>query len=304
MSTGLSAPMSSALTPKKPQALPIILLSLGLLIAVGAAVYGFIESRRTEQVVIAVRDIPYGQQISADDLATIEVAYHRPAQLAGITNPSAIIGSYATRQIGPNDLLQPGMLSANPPDEPVYPNGRKLERDMVPVPFALAAVGPITDRDLINIGFLSTDPTLCDREAADVPAGTALTAPAPVAAANGSDAAPQFARAYACRLMSGVPILYIEGGEGGGIAYLEMTPAQAHALRAIQASGAMLWGERYGATSNLLLYMDRLDASQVILPDLTQPVTATIRLEPQRAAVAREANAIPGAESPIPGAQP
>lgn len=304
MSSSLSAPLSSALTPKKSQVAPMILLIVGLSIAVGAAAYGYIESRRTERVVIAVRDVPFGRQIVADDLALIELPLHRPLQLAGVGNPATVIGSYATRQIGPNDLIQPSMLSAAPPAEPVYPNGRKLERNMVPVPFALAAVGPISDRDQINIGFLSTDPTLCDREAADVPAGTALSAPAPVAVANGSDAAPQFARAYACRLMSGVPILYIEYGEGGGIAYLEMTPTQAHALRAVQAAGATLWGERYGATSEPLLYMDRLDAAQVILPDLTQPVTTTIRIEPQRVIVPGEVANVPGAASPIPGIQP
>lgn len=304
MSSSLSAPLSSALTPKKSQVAPMILLTLGLLIAVGAAAYGYIESRRTERVVIAVRDIPFGRQIVADDLALIEVPLHRPLQLAGVGNPVTVIGSYAARQIGPNDLIQSSMLSAAPPAEPVYPNGRKLERNMVPVPFALAAVGPISDRDLINIGFLSTDPTLCDREAADVPVGTALTAPAPVSLGSGETGEPQFSRAYACRLMSGVPILYIEHGEDGGIAYLEMTPTQAHALRAVQAAGATLWGERYGATSEPLLYMDRLDAAQVILPDLTQPVTTTIRIEPQRVIVPGEAASVPGAESPIPGIQP
>jgi len=297
MSSSLSTPLSSALTPKRSSLLPALLLIVGMAITIAAAAYGYIESRRTERVVIAARDVPYGQQISADDLATIELPLHRPAQLAGVGDPNAVIGTYATRQIGANDLVQPAMLANNPPDHPVYPNGRELGHNMVPVPFALNAVGPITDRDTLNIGFLSADPALCDREHANVPAGAALEPVAPLS--HTGDTAQSLA--YACRWMSGVPILYIAGGEGDGIAYLEMTPAQAHALRALQAAGVTLWGERYGARSTPLMHMDRLDASQVILPDLTQPVTTTLRIEPQRVAPLQT---VPGTSSPVPGIQP
>lgn len=298
MSSSLSAPLSSALTPRKSNLLPALLLLTGMIAALTAAAYGYVESRRTERVVIAARDVPYGRQIVADDLATIELPLHRPVQLAGISDPGAVIGTYAMRQIGPNDLVQPAMLATDPPDNPVYPNGRELGRNMVPVPFALNAVGPITDRDTLNIGFLSADPALCDREHADVPAGAVLE---PVAPPSLTGDAAQSSPAYACRWMSGVPILYIASGEGDGIAYLEMTPAQAHALRALQAAGVTLWGERYGARSTPLMHMDRLDASQVILPDLTQPVTTTLRIEPQRVAPVQP---VPGAASPVPGAQP
>lgn len=290
MSSSLSTPLSSALTPKKSQVAPVLLLIIGVAASLAAAAYGYIESRRTERVIIAARDVFYGQQIAADDLAVIELPLHRPMQVAGITDPGAVIGKYATRHIGVNDLLQPGMLSPSPPDEPVYPNGRKLERNMVPAPFALTGVGPVTDRDRLNIGFIASDPLLCDRARADVSPETVLNAPTtPLVMQEG-------ARAYACRWMSGIPLLYIDGE----IAYLEMTPAQAHALRALQAANVALWAERYGATSDPLQYMDRLDAAQVILPDLTRPVTETLRIEPQ--IVAGATAPIPGATAPIPGA--
>ncbi|MFQ3630796.1 SAF domain-containing protein [Roseiflexus sp.] len=288
MSSSLSTPLSSALTPKKSQVAPVLLLVIGIAASLAAAAYGYIESRRTERVVIAAREVPYGQQINADDLAVIELPLHRPVQVAGITDPNAVVGRYATRQIGMNDLLQPGMLSVDPPNEPVYPNGRKLERNMVPAPFALTGVGPVTDRDRLNIGFIASDPSLCNRAHADVPAGTVLDAPSTLLALEGM-------RAYACRWMSGIPILYIEED----IAYLEMTPAQAHALRALQAANVALWAERYGATSDPLQYMDRLDAAQVILPDLTRPVTETLRIEPQ--IVSGVSAPVPGATAPIPG---
>lgn len=290
MSSSLSTPLSSALTPKKSQAVPALLLVIGIAASLAAAAYGYIESRRTERVVIAARDVHYGQQITADDLAVIELPLHRPVQVTGITDPGAVIGQYATRQIGVNDLLQASMLSPNLPDEPVYPNGRKLERNMVPAPFALTGVGPVTDRDRLNIGFIASDPSLCDRTRADVSPGTVLNVPTTLVVVQ------EGARAYACRWMSGIPILYIEDD----VAYLEMTPAQAHALRALQAANVALWAERYGATSDPLQYMDRLDATQVILPDLTRPVTETLRLEPQIVSGARVP--IPGETAPIPGA--
>lgn len=288
--SSLSRPLSSALTPKKSQITPVLLLITGIAISLAAATYGYIESRRTERVVIAARNVPYGQQITADDLAIIELPLHRPSQIAGITDPNTIVGQYATRSIGTNDLLQPSMLSATPPQEPVYPNGRKLERNMVPAPFALTGVGPVTDRDRLNIGFIATDPSLCDRTRADVPLSTVLDTP------TTSFINLEGARAYACRWMSSIPILYIEED----IAYLEMTPAQAHALRALQAANVALWAERYGATSDPLQYMDRLDAAQIVLPELTRPVTETLRIEPQ--IVPSALAPVPGTTAPIPGA--
>ena len=287
--------LHQALTPKKSNLVPVLLLLTGLIVCLAAAAYGYIESRRTETVVIAARDIPYGRQIVADDLAVIELPLHRPVQLAGIIDPTAVIGQYAARQIGPNDIVQPPMLLPAPPEDPVYPNGATLGRNMVPVPFALATLGPMTDRDRVNIGFTTTDAALCDRAAADIPPGAVRPPAAPVAQDTDSatsEGAPQTPpRAYACRLLSSAKILYIDGET----AYLEMTPAQAHILWALQASGVAMWGERYGALSTPLMSLDRLDAGQVTLPDLTGPVTDTLRVEP---ALVR-----PGTTTPIPGSQ-
>ena len=61
----LSQPLGQVLTPKKSNLVPALLLILGLIIALSAATYGYIESRRTEPVIIAVRAVPYGQPITA-----------------------------------------------------------------------------------------------------------------------------------------------------------------------------------------------------------------------------------------------
>src|SRR3954471_4766851 len=98
MERSLNAPLSQALNPKKSNLLPALLLVLGLIIALSAATYGYLESRRTENAIIAVRDVPFGQKITADDLATIELPLHRPAQLAGLNAPALIIGKWAARE--------------------------------------------------------------------------------------------------------------------------------------------------------------------------------------------------------------
>jgi hypothetical protein len=288
--TATTGRLNQTLAPRRAQVIGVLITVIGVMVAVGAAIYGYLESRRTEAIVIAVRDIPYGRQIVADDLGVVALPYYRPKELSGITDSNLVIGRYATRAIGTNDIINPSMLSSDPPDVPVYPNGRRLEKNMVPVPFSLAGVGPITDRDRLNIGFISTDPLLCDRTRADVALGTVIALP------STSLVATEGMRAYACRWMSGVPVLYIEGE----VAYLEMTPAQAHALRALQAAQVALWAERYGAVSDPLQYLDRLDAAQVALPDLTRPVSETVRIEPQ---IVGGNSAIPSIGAP-PGAPP
>lgn len=263
--------LSKKIAPRRSNTLGIIILILGIAIATGAGIYGYIESRRVESVVIAARDITYGRQIVPDDLMMIDVPYYRPLPLQGIVDPSLVIGKYATRAILKDDLINASMVSETPPDVPVYPNGKRLERNMVAVPFSLANVGPISDSDFLNIGIISPDPALCDRVRADVALGTVLPPPPPLVLE-------ETLRPYACRMMSKVEILYIEGD----VAYLHLTPAQALALRAIQASNASVWAERYGASSDPLQYMDRMDGSQITLPELTRPVTETLRIEPQR----------------------
>jgi hypothetical protein len=284
-------PLSQTLNPKKARLLPTLLLVIGLCIALGAGAYGYLESRRTEQVVIALRPVPFGQQISADDLGTIELPLHRPAQLAGLGDANAIIGKWAAREIGPNDLFQANMLLDAAPDQPVYPSGQKLDKDTVPVPFSTATIGPLTYHDLVNVGYNSTngDPQLCMANG-----GTVQGAPPVPLNEAPNEQTPQ-GRPFACRMLERVKVLYVD--EAKGIAYLQMTPYQSHTIWALQAAGVAMWGERYGASSDALLAMDRLDASQITSEKLTMTVSDTLKLSNQTGPL----NTIPGAASAIPG---
>lgn len=243
--SALSQPLSRALTPKRSGMLPAALLTIGLLVAIVAALMGFIESRRTERIVIATTMIPYGQQIQISDLTVIEAPLHRPLQLAGMADPQLVVGRWAAREIGPNDLLQPGMLLQEAPDQPVFPNGRRLEPNMVPIPFPVGPVGPLSDRDVLNIGFVASNPALCVQSYGQ---------------ADGT-------QAYTCRWLTAVPILYIDGAT----AYLPLTPYQAQALRVLQAEGVQFFAERYGSGSDALPPIERmrtsdLDASKLLAP--------------------------------------
>jgi hypothetical protein len=296
MERSLNAPLSQALNPKKSNLLPALLLVLGLLIALSAAAYGYLESRRTEQVVIAVRDVPFGQQISADDLGTIELPLHRPTQLAGMNDPTLIIGKWAAREIGPNDVLQTSMVMDSAPSQPVYPSGQKLDKDTVPVPFSIATIGPLTVRDLVNVGYNapSGDPQLCLSNG-----GLVQSAPAPVSEAGDSQAQP---RPFACRLLQRIKVLYVDDGKQ--LAYLQMTPYQSHTIWALQAAGVSMWGERYGASSDELPAMDRLDAGQISTDRLTMTLSDTLKLynpEGMGGGIPGASSSIPGTTSTIPG---
>lgn len=253
------APLGQALTRKKANPLPAIILAIGLIAAIALAILGFLESRKTEQMLVLIHDIPYGQQITAEDLSTIELPLHRPAQLAGIDSASAVIGQYAARSLRTNDLLQPTMLMTNPPGQPVYPNGEELTPNMVPLPFATTTIGPISFRDRLNIGFSDPNgaPDLCG-QARSAAKGKPSTIPTDSAGMT---------RPYACRLLSSVRVLYVD--DDAGVAYLELTPYQAHTIWALQAAGLQLWGERYGTTSAPLEGLDRLDIGQVTTNKLT-----------------------------------
>jgi SAF domain len=297
MST-LSQPLGQVLTPKKSNLVPALLLILGLIIALSAATYGYIESRRTEKVIIAVRSVPYGQQITTDDLGTIELPLHRPAQLAGIADPNGVIGQWAAREIGPNDLMQANMLMATAPDQPVYPSGQQLDKDTVPVPFSTQTIGPLTHRDVVNVGYNSTtgDPHMCIASGGAVSKSAPVVAPAATGDAGTIAGYPQ-GRPFACRLLQRVKVLYVD--EAKNVAYLQMTPYQAHTIWALQAANVQLWGERYGSSSDELPALDRLDAAQVDLHRLTMNLTDTLKLyQPEGFA-----GAIPGSGSAIPGQQ-
>ncbi|PDW00463.1 SAF domain-containing protein [Candidatus Chloroploca asiatica] len=278
--------LGQALTRKKASPLPVLMLAAGLIAAIAFAVMGYLESQRTEQVVVLIHEVPFGQQLVAEDLGMVEVPLHRPVPLAGITDASLVIGQYAARNLGVNDLVQPGMLMAAPPDQPVYPNGEQLTVNMVPVPFSVAALGPVNYRDRVNLGFSdpSGDPALCD----EAIAAAAGEAPSRVTVSQGELGTP---RPYACRLLSSVRVLWIEGTT----AYLEMTPYQAHTIWALQAAGLPMWGERYGSTSEVLSAFDRLDIGQVTLPALLAPA-------PEGEAADVDANELPGTHTSLPGA--
>ena len=292
-----SQPLGQVLNPKKSTLLPSLLLIVGLVVALGAAAYGYFESRRTETVIIAVRSIPFGQQLSADDLGTIELPLHRPTQLAGIADPNQIVGRWAAREIGANDLLQPNMLLQSAPDQPTYPSGQKLDKDSVPIPFSTATIGPLTEHDLVNIGYnaISGDPQLCVANGGEVSSITPETTPTG-AASTDTVTMPQ-GRPFACRLLQRVKVLWVDADKG--VAYLQMTPYQAHTIWALQAAQLQLWGERYGSSSDELPAMDRLDAAQIDLHRLTMTLTDTLKLYSPDGF----AGAIPGSSSAIPGQQ-
>ena len=295
----LSQPLGQVLTPKKSNLAPALLLVLGIIIALSAATYGYLESRRTEAVIIAVRSVPFGQQITADDLGTIELPLHRPVQLAGIGDASAVVGKWAAREIGPNDLLQGTMLLDRAPDQPVYPSGQQLDKDTVPIPFSTATIGPLTVRDLVNVGYNATsgDAQLCRANGGEVG-----SAPAPAPASSQDAEGASQGRPFACRLMQRVKVLYVDDGKG--VAYLQMTPYQSHTIWALQAAGVQMWGERYGATSDELPAMDRLDASQIAADRLTMTLSDTLKLySPQGmgGGIPGTSNVIPGSSNALPG---
>ena len=88
MERSLNQPLSQALNPKKSNLLPALLLVLGLIVALSAATYGYLESRRTEQVVIAVRAVPFGQPITAGKVQ--EVVLETVLTAIGFDQPQLI----------------------------------------------------------------------------------------------------------------------------------------------------------------------------------------------------------------------
>ncbi len=102
--------------------------------------------------------------------------------------------------------------------------------------------------------------------------------------------------------MQRVKVLYVDDGKA--VAYLQMTPYQSHTIWALQAAGVQMWGERYGATSDELPAMDRLDASQITTDRLTMTVSDTLKLySPQGmgGGIPGTSNVIPGSSDTLPG---
>ncbi|WP_298402917.1 SAF domain-containing protein [uncultured Chloroflexus sp.] len=255
--------LNQALARRRANPLPAILIGLGLIITAVFTVLAFLEAGSSEPVVILARNVPYGQRLSADDLAVVLLPRHRPAQLAGISAPSLAVGQYATRNLAANDLLQPSMITERPPAQPVYPNGEALTPGMVPVPFSTETIGPLTHHDRLNIGFNDPNgsPDVCD-QARSAAEGRVPTVQPP--------ASPLPLRPYACRLLSGARVLYVDAE--AQVAYLELTPYQSHAIWALQAAGLPLWGERYSSDAPILPVLERLDIGQFTVSELTAPV--------------------------------
>jgi hypothetical protein len=209
---------------------------------------------------------------------------------------------WAAREIGPNDIVQPAMLLAAAPDQPVYPSGQQLDRDTVPIPFSTETIGPLTYRDLVNVGYNSTtgDPQMCIASGGSV----SESASAPAQTAMADTATHPQGRPFACRLLQRVKVLWVDTDKS--VAYLQLTPYQAHTIWALQAANVQLWGERYGSSSDELPAMDRLDAAQIDAHRLTMTLTDTLKLyspEGMGGAIPGSSSAIPGHQT-IPGVQP
>ena len=258
--------LSASLTPKKTSNLPLIMLILGGVVCVGMALFGMMESRRTERVIIAARPIPNGTQITSDDLATIErPLYGQPEQLAGVANPELVVGQYATRDITTNDLLKTEIVSAIAPDQPAFPSGKILTKDMVVLPFSTLSIGPLAVNDLVNIGFNDQkgDPQICEQ------ANAAADGQQTDVVSSGTETA----RAFSCRVMDRVKVLHVDAELQ--TAYLEVTPYQSQVVWAIQAAGLQLWGERYGESSTALQALDRIAPVQFDAAKLGSASTIT-----------------------------
>jgi hypothetical protein len=248
-----------------------IILGLAILLCFGLAYLALMQQQQVETVVVTTRAIPYGQVIPPDALKTIEVPRDRPIEIKGLGAPQAVIGRWASHDLGANDILEAADLLQQPPTCPVYPNGRCLASDMVALPFPVKALGPLSDRDVVNLGY--SDPAGDPRRCAEQ-GGALVGDQAPDADSAAAGLAPE---PYACRLLTQVPVLYID--QTGGIAYLQMTPYQAHAVRALDAAQLPLWGERYGSASAPLVALQKLSPAEVALDPLIA-TTATLRLAP------------------------
>jgi hypothetical protein len=274
--------LSQAVTPRRSRFWPTVLLVASVVFMIVMAVVGFLQLARTERVIILVRPVAYGQLITAEDLATVEVSRHRPQQLAGVNDPSLAIGKYAARALAPDDLLQPSMLLDDAPSRPVYPSGEELGAEMVAVPFSTETTGPITNTDVLNIGFYDesgdtrrcVDPSMQQPQAAvapsddEQPAIDAQTVPDDAQQTTGPAGQP-----YACRLLVNVNVLHVDAAKA--TAFLELTPYQAQAMRAVQAAALPLYAERSTAGLAELEPLTRLDPSQLARDALLTPAQAS-----------------------------
>ncbi|KPL79970.1 SAF domain-containing protein [Herpetosiphon geysericola] len=288
-------------TPQKAirrSPLPILLTILGIL-AVAFGIYTNVMNQRTELVAIWSRDVPAGVQITLEDLGTIAVPINRVPQLDGVSNPEILVGTWSTRNVGKDELATMAQVSMVPPTRPMYPNGKALPQGMVPLPFSTTTVGPLTDRDYLNIGF--TDPTgdqdRC-REVGGTPTNgdvtevltegsipegaSVLPASASNVSANGEPIP------YTCMLMTKLEVLYVDGTKGA--AFLAGTLYQSQALWTVSAiPGVSLFGQRYSGDSEMAPVIGRMEPQDLNAFGLSGAYSETNKL-------------LPGVRTTLPGA--
>ena len=262
----MTAPTFTPLRPRR-NPLPAITFLIALS-AIGAGLYLALTTHRTTLIAVWARPVAAGQQIQPDDVSTLAVPANRPASLEGIPDPSLVIGQWTTRSVGEGEIIYPSQIQAVAPTAPHYPNGEILPDGMVAVPFSLQTVGPITDRDYINVNVIdpSGDPQAC----------TALggTPNQPIAPLT-----EQQAPAITCRLIPRMEILYVD--EGANIAFLSATPYQSQVIYTLTAQeGTRLYGERYGAAAPPLPYLSRLAPNEIDPALLTGSISETLPLLP------------------------
>ena len=107
-------------------ALAALALLLVLLGALGSALIAYRSGHRTD-VLVAARDIPAGQRITAQDLTVARVASDN-ASVADATSKGAYVGSYATTTVPKGTLINGRMFRATG----VVPDGAQLVGVVVP----------------------------------------------------------------------------------------------------------------------------------------------------------------------------
>ncbi len=76
------------------------------------------------------------------------------------------------------------------------------------MPFSTETIGPLTYRDVVNVGYnsMSGDPQLCLANGGEVSASTS----APAATVMGDSASEPRGRPFACRLLQRLKVLWVD----------------------------------------------------------------------------------------------
>ena len=284
----------STLTAQKtsrPWLLPALGMTFALLM-MALGLYFAVTNNRTDNVTVWARPVMAGQQIVREDLAVIALPVQRPDSLAVVHNVDAVVGMWSTRSVGSNELVSAAQVQVDAPTVPFYPSGESLPTGMVALPFSIKSVGPVTERDTINVNFVDRtgDPTRCAAlGGTPLPATVVLSTTAAPAPMTGDPFNPALTTgltdstgqpiAATCRLIPQLNVLYVDSA--AQIAFLAATPYQSQAVYTLAGSeDVTLYGERYGATAPTLPYLTRLDPASINATLLTGMVTETTPLLP------------------------